>query len=73
MACGYQKWIAWWNNGLNWNKLYTGTGFHYSGLVVCDKDHQGFSDIPPGQICDMSATIQGIVKENVRDKDDESQ
>ena len=73
MACGYWKWIVWRDNGLNWNKLCTGTGYYSSGLVVCDKDHQGFSDIPPGQIRDMTATIWGIVKENVSGKDNELQ
>ncbi len=34
-------------------------------------DQQGFSDITPGQISDMTATIQGIVDDNVSGDDDE--
>jgi len=71
MACGYRRWIVWWDDGFNWNKLYTGAGYHSSGLVKCDMDQQGFSDITPGQISDMTATIRGIVDDNVSGDDDE--
>ena len=47
MACGYQKWVVWWDDGYNWNRLYTGAGYHSAGLKVCDhEDVQSFSDIP---------------------------
>ena len=47
IACGYYKWIIWWDDGHNWNQLYTGNCYHSAGLKVCDKeDVQGFSDAP---------------------------
>ena len=47
MACGYRRWVVWWDDSYNWNRLYTGDGYHSAGLKICDKeDIQGFSDIP---------------------------
>ena len=45
MACGYRKWIVRWDDGHNWNQMYTGNGYHSAGLKICeDEDIQGFSD-----------------------------
>ena len=46
VACGYHNWVVWWDDGYNWNQLYTGDGYHSIGLKICDREHvQGFSYI----------------------------
>ena len=47
MACGYRKWVVWWDDSYNWNHLYTGDVYHSAGLKICNaEDVQGFWDIP---------------------------
>ena len=47
MTCGECKWVVWWDDGYNWNRLYIGDGYHSAGLKVCDReDIQVFFVIP---------------------------
>ena len=70
MANGYCRWVVWWDNGYNWNWLYTGDGYHSTVLKICDQeDVQGFSDIPKREQVNFITDTMEYGLDNSKEKD----
>ena len=70
MACGYCRWMVWWDNGYKWNWLYTGDGYHSAGLKICNtEDIQGFSNIPIRERVKFITDTMEYIMENSKEKD----